>query len=616
MSGQPRQALLALAKSLAQSRQGGVLADALELTLAGVPGTRGAVWHVASDRLVLLADRGMTADLRRALSQLPLCEPFWFAAQRAARARKPVVEGDVAASAGTRLDAATVAKASWSAVAALPIVAGREVLGVLCVAARDVGQLQGDALTYLETAAHVIALALAGAATDEDRRDPGRVVKTAQMAALGLLAAGVADELRGPLGALAISIKTQERVVAQLRSRAVAGDREVSELDELTQEARAAIHRAREITARLLSAVQESTPERIDLGEVARSALGRLEPYLNARSVVIEAAIAGGSYVSGRREELSQIVVNLLINAADACEDTDRARGAHERMGRRMRLSVAVDGTRVALAVEDSGPGVPANLRPRIFDAFFTTKGDAIGIGLTLARQAVVAHGGHIELAPSGLGGALFRVLLPADLSTYPAPHEQITPPAAPLTPPPAPRAPHQRRPRIAWIDDDEMFLRSMRRVLEDWDICSAQTAGEGERLLEQESVELVFCDVGLPDGSGHLVHAAVKARNPALASRFVFVTGGVITPEVADYLIASGCPTLLKPVNAEEIRAMLEGEEAGDATPTSARTLRDAASSPPARVFEEAALATHGSDKPPARRTDDTVPQRRRRDS
>jgi CheY-like chemotaxis protein len=239
----------------------------------------------------------------------------------------------------------------------------------------------------------------------------------------------------------------------------------------------------------------------------------------------------------------------------------------------------------VVIAVEDSGPGVAANLRARIFDPFFTTKPDAIGIGLTLARQAVVAHAGHIELTGSSFGGTLFRVVLPAaeavprEASTHPPRTPlavAVAQAAGPSTAAPAARA------RILWIDDDEVFLRGVKRMLGDWDIHTAFTAKEAEELLARESgAALVFCDVGLPDGSGHLVHARLRETDEGLASRFVFVTGGVITPEVADYLIASGCPTLLKPVRAEEIRALLEGSEDDDA-PTSARTLRDAGSGPP----------------------------------
>ena len=100
---------------------------------------------------------------------------------------------------------------------------------------------------------------------EEDRRDAGRVVKTAEMAALGMLAAGVADELRGPLGALAMLLETQQRVVVEL-GRRHAATAEAAELRQLTEEAIAAVRARAGITGRLLSAVHEATPERLDVG--------------------------------------------------------------------------------------------------------------------------------------------------------------------------------------------------------------------------------------------------------------------------------------------------------------------------------------------------------------
>src|SRR6185436_10971608 len=107
------------------------------------------------------------------------------------------------------------------------------------------------------------------------------------------------------------------------------------------------------------------------------------------------------------------------------------------------------------------------------------------------------------------------------------------------------------RLPRILWVDDDEIFLKSVKRALTEHDIVVARTASEAEARLTESSVPpmLVFCDLMLPDRSGHELHYDIAQADAELARRFVFVTGGVITPEVADYLIASGCPTLLKPL-------------------------------------------------------------------
>jgi len=101
---------------------------------------------------------------------------------------------------------------------------------------------------------------------------------------------------------------------------------------------------------------------------------------------------------------LAQVLINLLRNAAEAAH---RATSAHW-----VRLSLSHVSGRVWIEVEDSGTGVPENLRRDIFLPFFTTRAEGTGVGLNLARQVVVAHGGSIDIADGRTGGALFRIIL------------------------------------------------------------------------------------------------------------------------------------------------------------------------------------------------------------
>jgi nitrogen fixation/metabolism regulation signal transduction histidine kinase len=101
---------------------------------------------------------------------------------------------------------------------------------------------------------------------------------------------------------------------------------------------------------------------------------------------------------------LAQVLINLLRNAAEAAH---RGTSAHW-----VRLSLSHVAGRVWIEVEDSGTGVPENLRRDIFLPFFTTRAEGTGVGLNLARQVVVAHGGSIDIADGRTGGALFRIIL------------------------------------------------------------------------------------------------------------------------------------------------------------------------------------------------------------
>ena len=132
-----RDALLALARTFAQSRQGGVLADALDAVLSGLGAARGAVYTLGGERLGLVADRGLPSELRRGVDHLPLTDPVWFVAQRAAKTRKPAYEADLAAALAGRVPPRLVAMSGWAAAAAVPIVSGRDVIGVVCAADPD-----------------------------------------------------------------------------------------------------------------------------------------------------------------------------------------------------------------------------------------------------------------------------------------------------------------------------------------------------------------------------------------------------------------------------------------------------------------------------------------------
>ncbi|QNE31894.1 sensor histidine kinase [Sphingomonas sp. NBWT7] len=108
--------------------------------------------------------------------------------------------------------------------------------------------------------------------------------------------------------------------------------------------------------------------------------------------------------IDGDRALLSQLLLNLLRNAAQAA----KAHAAQPKI--RLAIERTADG--IAITVEDNGPGVPDKLRQEVFLPFFTTRAEGTGVGLNLARQIAVAHGGTLDVADSPLGGALFRLLL------------------------------------------------------------------------------------------------------------------------------------------------------------------------------------------------------------
>src|SRR5262249_52536727 len=97
-----------------------------------------------------------------------------------------------------------------------------------------------------------------------------------------------------------------------------------------------------------------------------------------------------------------QAILNVLRNAREAMAD-----------GGKIDVYVRADGMSVVVGVDDRGSGIPEDVRSRIFDPFFSTKGEGTGLGLAITRQIVEAHGGSIEVEPREGGGTSFRILLP-----------------------------------------------------------------------------------------------------------------------------------------------------------------------------------------------------------
>jgi signal transduction histidine kinase len=121
-------------------------------------------------------------------------------------------------------------------------------------------------------------------------------------------------------------------------------------------------------------------------------------------------AVAGDVAVTGNPDRLIQVFVNLLRNALNAAQPEGG------RIGVRSRVTGRADRRCVAIAVEDNGPGIPADVLPEIFEAFVSTRLDArgTGLGLTVAQGIVHQHGGTITASNRPEGGACLEVTLPA----------------------------------------------------------------------------------------------------------------------------------------------------------------------------------------------------------
>jgi signal transduction histidine kinase len=248
-----------------------------------------------------------------------------------------------------------------------------------------------------------------GAAIERMRAMSQEVIRAGRLSALGELTAGLAHEIRNPLGAMKGTAQILADEIAQDSPRRRMMALHLAEIDRLGG-----------ILDRFLAFArpQPLALGDVDLRQVLRDVQGLVDAH--ARGAAVEVAVDEGpaTTVRGDREKLVQVVLNLVLNAVRAASAGPGGDAGASHRGGRVVLSLAADRRAerayVAIVVDDDGPGVPADLRERIFNPFFSTRPDGSGLGLAISARIVDEHGGLIEVDDAPGGGARFRVLLPA----------------------------------------------------------------------------------------------------------------------------------------------------------------------------------------------------------
>ncbi|HEX3777089.1 MAG TPA: ATP-binding protein [Polyangiaceae bacterium] len=570
------EALHGLSSRLAGESSGGLLGDSLDVLIETAK-ARAAAAFTLDPTLDSVAERGLgdrggpeLVVLRRALSTI---------AQRAVSTRKLVLLSDLGRDREGIDDAGEILALGARAALAVPVLHRREVHGVFVLLFDDASRSDDEAQHFALTVSNMVAVAFERElARGPDAPTNDELAEASRMASLGLLTASVAHELRGPAGAMILQQEELGRLVEQVSELSDTNDPELAaairELGEVSADIQTAVSRIRDTVEQLsLVSRRETSPECVDIVTIVRESLAIALPHLERRGITLTQQADGPSFTVGRRDSLGQVVLNLVFNAADACEGTARPE---------VWVKVNSHGDQLALIVEDNGPGIPAGAIQHIFRPFYTTKqrGHGTGLGLKICSDVVSSHGGHIEVHDRVGGGASFRVLL-----TRVREDSGLIPvvPARPQKP----RVVEARPRQVFLVDDDPVFSRTMRRALKPHVVRTAAAASEAEvQLMDPNYLpDLVLCDVFLPGRNGDTLHARVAAKRPELADRFVFVTGGALGRVEAEYLKNSARPTLFKPVELKTILELLDEDTPVSSTqPNSVRTLNSSSTRADAR--------------------------------
>ncbi|MHC5113865.1 MAG: sensor histidine kinase [Planctomycetota bacterium] len=286
----------------------------------------------------------------------------------------------------------------------VPLVIGERLAGAIGIEAqRSAPRWSAEWITRLRLVGELIGTALARRRAELEAIRHREVLAHAdRVSAVGEMVGAVVHQLDQPLTAILANARAGTRLLA-------ADDPDLAEVRDALDDLAAGGERASAIVERLRRFLKRRSLERapVDVSSLVAEVLELVAQDARLHGIVIEADLAADlPPVAADAVALQQVVINLLRNAADAMGGLPEAR-------RRIDVRTGRDGDRIAVSVVDGGAGIPPEVAQQAFEPFVSTKDDGMGLGLSVCRSIVEAHGGSIEIVPQGAGGTEFRFTLP-----------------------------------------------------------------------------------------------------------------------------------------------------------------------------------------------------------
>jgi PAS domain S-box-containing protein len=359
-----------------------------------------------------------------------------------------------------------------------------------------------------------------------------------KLAALGSLLAGVAHELNNPLSVVvARAVLLEERGDPATRAAAV--------------KIRVAAERCARIVRTFLAMARQQRPERgpVVINDVVVAALDMTGYAIRTSSVAVDLDLAPDIPPTlADADQLHQVLLNLIINAQQSLQDRPLPR----RIRVATRFFAAADLIRIT--VTDNGPGIPAHLRARIFEPYFTTKptGMGLGVGLAVSLGIVEAHGGTLTVDDAPEGGAIFTIALPVG-----AVDAAMTEELPPMT--------SGGGRRILIVDDEAEIRDALAEILvaAGYGVDGVDSGRAALERMAAEVYDVILTDLRMPDLDGRALYEEIERRWPGNGARVVFVTGDTLTTASREFVAQTGRPVIEKPFLPNEVRHVV-AESAG----------------------------------------------------
>jgi PAS domain S-box-containing protein len=383
----------------------------------------------------------------------------------------------------------------------------------------------------------------------ERKRMEIKLLEADRLTALGVLSAGVAHEINNPLAYVLLNLEYLKRELPKVGS-------DPSRIEALMVRVQDACHGADRVASivrdlRTFARGEETARQPVSLETVIEAAVNIAYPEIRTRAR-LERRYQTVPAVDGNASRLEQVFLNLLLNASQAFTDDS---GEADNL---IRVSLHSEGEHVVAEVNDNGPGIAPELLGRIFDPFFTTKpvGVGTGLGLPICRGIVQTHGGEITVDSKPGQGATFTLSFPASKLS------PIVPRKSDRSPLESTSMPARERGRVLVVDDETVVAHTLKVLLQgEHDLVVAQSGAEALELLGREqnaSYDAILCDLMMPGMTGMELFEVLRREHPLLATRVVFMTGGVSMLRVSEFLESVPNAKFEKPFDIAELRRTL----------------------------------------------------------
>jgi PAS domain S-box-containing protein len=398
-----------------------------------------------------------------------------------------------------------------------------------------------------------------------------QLAQSDRLSSMGMLAAGVAHEINNPLTYTLYNLETlgeslPDLVLSMNRYRSVlieqVGRERLHELvgdinDDfrptflgdilsLVKSATDGARRVRDIVhdLKVFSHVDDEHLYQVSVEAAVETAISMARNEIKYRAKLMKDYTKTPT-VTANDGRLSQVFLNLLINAAQSIDEGDIDQNS-------IRVKIGSTDESVIVQISDTGKGIPPKDIKQLFDPFFTTKpvGVGSGLGLSICHQIVTSYNGRIEVESAVGEGTCFRVVLPVGEKARPRP-----PDASGFS-----TTDSEHRGRILVIDDETEIRKAMTLMLgKAHDIVLASSGLEAQDTLERDDAfDLILCDLMMPTMSGMDLHEWLVREKPDAARRVVFITGGLFTQRARTYLESVENIHVEKPFDAPAFKALV----------------------------------------------------------